>query len=364
MVTGHTGFKGSWLTLLLANTGAEVSGLALDPPTDPSLFDLAQVGAVMANDFRGDIRDCGLLEQALEQSNPDVVIHLAAQPLVRAAYADPFGTFEVNVMGTTTVLESLRRRGRPVAVLVVTTDKVYADDGSSPAFHEEDRLGGHEPYSASKAAAEMVVEAYRRTYFPVERLSEHRVALATARSGNVIGGGDWSAHRLIPDFVRAAIAGQPLDVRSPFAVRPWQHVLSALDGYLLLAAELLGSTPEKACRAWNFGPASGQLESVFEVLKICTSSWPGTSWVATDDPAGPRETPQLRLDASLARDQLHWQDPWTTEESVRRTIEWYRRSVDHCDGIRQFCAEEINAWRTAAGRILQTLPARAEAAAV
>lgn len=224
-LTGHTGFMGSWLALWLHRRGAEVHGFALDPPTQPSNFELARVGELLAGDVRGDVRDPAALSDAFRAADPDVVLHLAAQPLVRLSYVSPVETFAVNVMGTTNVLEAVRLRGRPCAVVIATTDKCYEPHADGTPHVESDRLGGHDPYAASKAAAELVVDAYRRSYFALERLGEHGVQLATVRAGNAIGGGDWAPDRILPDAVRCALAGRSLELRMPGAVRPWQHVL-------------------------------------------------------------------------------------------------------------------------------------------
>ena len=239
LVTGHTGFKGSWLTLWLHRLGAAVTGYALAPPTEPNHFDAARVGEVMVEDVRGDIRDSALIAEVIRRCRPDAVFHLAAQPLVRSSLVSPRETFDVNVGGTASILDAIREADRPCSVVVVTSDKCYRNDGEVWGFRENDPLGGHDPYSASKAGTELVVEAYRSSFFPIERLAEHGVRLASARAGNVIGGGDWAEDRIVPDAVRALSSGRDLIVRNPHSTRPWQHVLEPLSGYLRLAQLLL-----------------------------------------------------------------------------------------------------------------------------
>src|ERR1035437_171798 len=257
-LTGHTGFKGGWLALWLAKLGAEVRGYALDPSTDPNLFTVARIGSVI-EDIRGDIRNSATLEKAMQDFAPEVVFHLAAQPLVRLSYDDPIGTYETNVIGTARVLDAIRRTPSVRAVVSVTTDKVYENQETLRPYVETDPLGGYDPYSSSKACAEIVSAAYRQSYFPIAKLADHKVALATARAGNVIGGGDWSQDRLIPDLVRGFLAGQPVRIRRPLAVRPWQHVVEPLHGYIRLAEQLLTGNPEFAT-AYNFGPSDADAQ--------------------------------------------------------------------------------------------------------
>jgi CDP-glucose 4,6-dehydratase len=251
-LTGHTGFKGGWLALWLARRGAQIRGYALDPATEPNLFTAASVATVL-DDIRGDIRDYAKLESSMTEFGPEVVFHLAAQPIVRRSYTDPLGTYSTNVMGTAHVLEAVRKTSSVRAVVCVTSDKCYQNQEWVWPYRETDTLGGFDPYSSSKACAEIVCSAYRSSFFPVDRLHEHRVALATARAGNVVGGGDWSEDRLIPDLVRGFQAGQPVLIRQPKAVRPWQHVLEPLYGYMLLAEKLLDA-PSQFCSSFNFGP--------------------------------------------------------------------------------------------------------------
>jgi len=244
-LTGHTGFKGGWLALWLAHLGAEVRGYALDPSTDPNLFTAARIGDVV-DDVRGDIRDAARLDSSMREFRPEVIFHIAAQPLVRYSYEDPIGTYETNVIGTARVLDAVRRTPSVRAVVSVTTDKCYENKEWIWPYRETDPLGGYDPYSSSKACAEIVSAAFRQSYFPVDRLAEHGVAIATARAGNVIGGGDWSTDRLLPDLVRGFLSGEPVRIRRPHAIRPWQHVLEPLHGYMRLAEELLAGAPSAA----------------------------------------------------------------------------------------------------------------------
>lgn len=344
LVTGHTGFKGSWLVLWLHSLGARVSGLALEPPTDPSLFRLAGVDALLENDWRGDVRDLTAVDRAVAACEPQTVFHLAAQPLVRSAYCDPVSTFATNVTGTVNVLDAVRRSGRPTVVVVVTTDKCYAGVPGPGGYREADPLGGPEPYGASKAAAELVTEAYRASYFPPGRLAEHGVAVASARAGNVIGGGDWSADRLVPDFVRAALAGRPLTVRAPGASRPWQHVVVPLSGYIDLARALAEPGGDRYARAWNFAPPTSDTVSVASLVTRCQVEWPGSSWIAAPDPHGPYEAPELRLDPSQADELLGWRCAWGIERAVGATIAWYRRWAAGSTELRDVCLADITAY--------------------
>jgi len=301
LVTGHTGFKGAWLTLWLHALGARVAGFATDPPTTPSLFEAARVGELV-DDVRGDVRDAGAVQEAVRRTRPDLVFHLAAQAIVRAALEDPAGTFAVNVLGTAHVLDA----ARDAAVVCVTSDKCYAPGGGP--HREGDALGGDDPYSASKAAQELVARAYR---------SSLGVRVATARAGNVIGGGDWARDRLLPDLVRARESGLPVVLRHPDAMRPWQHVLDPLAGYLRLAERLHGSAEWAA--AWNFGPADAQ--PVRWIVERVRERWPLA--VEVVDPGDAVEAPALRLDASAARERLGWTPRMDASAAVAATVSWY-----------------------------------------
>lgn len=336
LVTGHTGFKGSWLTLWLQEMGAEVFGLALAPPTEPSLYRLVNGTRSPASEGIADIRDRVAVAARVMVTRPEIVFHLAAQPLVRAGYRDPLMTYETNVQGTANLLDALRIALDVRVVVVVTTDKVYENPETGIAFRETDPLGGHDPYSASKAAAEIVAASYRQSYF-----AARKVALATARAGNVIGGGDWAEDRLVPDAMRAWNAGSPLEVRRPEAVRPWQHVLEPLNGYLALA-EALWQEPELA-HAVNFGPDHTAAATVRTLLSIARDAYgEGETRFATTE-EGPHEAGYLMLDSSLAAERLGYRPAWNLEETVTRTMDWYRR-LKRGMSARSLCLNDIDAF--------------------
>ncbi|WP_325464220.1 CDP-glucose 4,6-dehydratase [Pararhizobium sp.] len=320
LVTGHTGFKGSWLTLWLRELGADVSGLSLAPQTDPSLYLL--LGGDTSGEGIIDIRDRDAVNNRVLHTKPEVVFHLAAQALVRAGYRSPAETYDINVIGTANLLDALRMSEDVQSIVVVTTDKVYHNAETGLAFMESDPLGGHDPYSASKAAAEIVVASYRSSFF-----AARRIGLATARAGNVIGGGDWAQDRLIPDAVRAWQSGATLQVRRPRAVRPWQHVLEPLGGYMDLA-ERLWQAPD-GIESYNFGPDHGEAASVGAVLKMAERHFGGGTMMLGDGTDGPHEAGYLVLDSNKAKAELGYQPRWRLSETVKRTMEWYR---GQCDG--------------------------------
>jgi CDP-glucose 4,6-dehydratase len=320
LVTGHTGFKGSWLSLWLTAMGAEVRGLALPPDTDPSHCRLLELGVVEAII---DLRDAGAVDRAVDGFRPEVVFHLAAQPLVRRSFREPVATFETNVLGLVHLLDSLRRCAGVRAIVNVTTDKCYEVDDRKDGYIEGDCLGGHDPYSASKACAEIVSSAWRRSYFDADRAAGRaNTLLATARAGNVIGGGDWAEDRLVPDLVRNAVAGRPTPIRNPAAVRPWQHVLEPLSGYLLLEQRLLEGD-QRCADAWNFGPAREGHLTVRALVEALGRHWPEVG-MRTDDRSHPHETEELRLDWDKARRELGWGPVWDAPQMLARTAEWYR----------------------------------------
>lgn len=320
LLTGHTGFKGAWLALWLQALGAQLTGFSLQgTPTSPSLYELARVGEGMAS-VEGDVRDFPALAGAVEHSRAEVVVHMAAQSLVRRSYASPRETYEVNVMGTANLLDAVRRWGSQVrSVVVVTSDKCYQNREWEWAYREHDPMGGHDPYSSSKGCAELVTEAYRRSFFS----SEDGPRVASARAGNVIGGGDWGEDRLLADLMRGAMAGEVVHVRNPHAVRPWQHVLNPLSGYLALAQALCSS--REHARAWNFGPAEEDALPVGALVQRIAAMWPGgLEWAADAPPLlAPHEAHHLKLDSSLARAHLDWRPRWDLEEGLRETVGWY-----------------------------------------
>jgi len=312
-LTGHTGFKGAWLALWLRQLGAEVTGYSLAPPTQPSLFALSGMAGRMAS-IEADIRDAARLRAAVVDLQPEVVFHLAAQALVRRSYADPAETFSSNVMGTVHLLDAVRACDTVRGVVVVTSDKCYENRGLDRGYVEDDPLGGYDPYSSSKACTELVAAAYRQSF-----LSDG-VAVATARAGNVIGGGDWAEDRILPDCIRALRRGRPIRVRNPRATRPWQHVLEPLGGYLTLAARLLRFG--NLSGAYNFGPSAGGNRTVAEVVKEVLACWPGR-WKKTAERAAPHEAGLLQLDNRLARRELGWRPGWSFQKTIRETVRWY-----------------------------------------
>lgn len=318
LVTGHMGFKGAWLCALLAELGAHTTGYGLDERPCLLYRDLS----LARHDHNiGDVNDLSALSPVLNRARPDVLFHLAAQPIVLNSYTDPVGTFEANVMGTVRVLEAARSVPGLKAIVVITTDKVYRNNEWAWAYREQDELGGRDPYSASKAAAEIATHAMRASFFSARDAAR----IATARAGNVIGGGDWADHRLLPDAARSLAAGMPLVCRNPASVRPWQHVLDPLAGYLLLAENLVRG--ESGIPAWNFGPAQNQAMAVADVADIFVSTWgAGASWASAHNREDvKKESAMLMLDSSVARRELGWQPLWTSPEAVRRTAQWYRQ---------------------------------------
>jgi len=323
-ITGHTGFKGSWLSLWLDMLGADVTGYALDPPTEPSLFEQANVGACVRS-IRGDVCDFERLKSALAECRPEVVIHMAAQSVVRYGYEQPIETYSTNVMGTVHLLEAVRQLKLPSVVVNVTSDKCYANQEWTWGYRESDVLGGHDPYSNSKGCAELVTSAYRDSYFPPELLSQHGVALASVRAGNAIGGGDWTANQLIPDLIRAFQSRRPCRIRNPSAIRPWQFVLTPLHGYLLLC-EKLAIDGAHFASGWNFGPAEADAKPVSWVADKLVMSWGhGASWTL-DSAAHPEEARLLRLDTSKARAGLDWYPVLPLDQSLRWIVEWYQET--------------------------------------
>ena len=319
LVTGHTGFKGSWLSLWLNELGAEVFGLALEPDTTPALFD--QLGLAARLDHRiGDIRDAQTLRSRVAEVRPDVVFHLAAQPLVLASYDDPLLTWDTNVMGTAHMLQALRGLDQPCAAVMITTDKVYENREWVHPYRESDRLGGHDPYSASKAACELVIASYRKSFF-----TDSPVRIASARAGNVIGGGDWAQNRILPDIARALSQGQVIPVRNPHARRPWQHVLEPLAGYLRLASAMMGG--DNLAESYNFGPEINDVRPVVDLVNAALAHWPGT-WQDQSDANARHEAGLLSLDIETARADLGYTPRWGFEASVKHTIDWYRAVSD------------------------------------
>jgi CDP-glucose 4,6-dehydratase len=331
LVTGHTGFKGSWLAEWLLHLGAEVDGLALPPPTNPSLFEALNLEHRLKHHV-GDIRDEGFVRETIEDAKPDYVFHLAAQSLVRESYQHPDETYAINVTGTINLLEALRDHHHPCAAIIVTSDKCYENREWSRGYREDDALGGADPYSSSKAACEIAVASWRRSFF-----SKHPVRIATGRAGNVIGGGDWAVDRLLPDAIRALQCNHPIPVRNKSASRPWQHVLEPLSGYLHLAQQIQSASarqnaPRSAslCGAFNFGPPEESSQTVQELVDAVIGTWPGT-WEDCSDPDAVHEAKQLSLAIDKAIRELDWRPVWQFDETVIRTVSWYRRLFEHGD---------------------------------
>jgi CDP-glucose 4,6-dehydratase len=336
-LTGHTGFKGSWLALWLADLGAQVTGFALAPPTSPNLFELAGVAGGVSS-IEGDIRDLDALSAAMAACEPEVILHLAAQSLVRASYEQPVETYATNVMGTVNLLEAVRRQGGVRAVVCVTSDKCYENREWPWGYREYEPMGGHDPYSSSKGCAELVVSAYRRSFF--NRNGEGRAQIATARAGNVIGGGDWARDRLVPDIMGAFLEGRTPVIRQPDSIRPWQHVLEPLAGYLRLAEILYMGEPHVA-DAWNFGPDDDDARPVSWIADFLATAWgEGAGWRSTAE-AQSHEATVLKLDSSRARGILGWRPVWVLEDGLAETVTWYRSLRERAD-IGRVCVDQIH----------------------
>ena len=320
-LTGHTGFKGGWLSLWLASMGAKVTGYALAPNTNPNFFQVANVEGGLACSHIADIRDLEKLQKAMRDAQPEIVIHMAAQPLVRYSYANPVETYATNVMGTVHVLESIRALDCVRAAVIVTTDKCYENKEWAWGYRENEPMGGFDPYSNSKGCAELVTSAYRQSFFAPEKYAQHRVAVASARAGNVIGGGDWSQDRLIPDAIKAFESNQPLVIRNPLATRPWQHVLEPLSGYLVLA-QALYQEGAQFNGGWNFGPRDEDARPVQEVVNLLIKNWGADASWKQDQEEQPHEAHALKLDCSKARQYLHWVPRWTLEQAIENITQW------------------------------------------
>jgi len=332
-LTGHTGFKGSWLSLWLTSMGAEVKGYALEPATSPSLFEVAHVGERIHSEI-GDIRNLNQLRQSMVDFNPDVLIHMAAQPLVRHSYKEPVETYDVNVLGTVKVLEVARSCANLKSIVSVTTDKCYENKEWLWGYREDEAMGGYDPYSSSKGCAELVTSAYRRSF-----MQEQGVGLASARAGNVIGGGDWSEDRLIPDILHAFEKRESVVIRNPKATRPWQHVLEPLSGYLMLA-EKLYEQPDAYAEGWNFGPHDDDAKPVDWILDRMVRMWgDGASW-NLDKGSHPHEAGFLKLDISKAKARLHWQPTWQLDDTLKRIVDWHQAWLNGED-MQAVCFHEV-----------------------
>lgn len=347
-MTGHTGFKGAWLCLWLKRLGAEIMGYSLEPPTTPNLFNDAGISGLLSRHIIADIRDHALLKKEMLSFKPDLIFHLAAQSLVCPSYDDPVNTIDINLMGTVNILNSLRTLSHPCAVVIVTTDKCYEnfEDGSS--FSENAPLGGHDPYSASKAMAEIATSSFRRSFFPPKNISDHGIKIATVRAGNVIGGGDWAEDRIVPDLARACQSTSPVFLRNPAHIRPWQHILEPLSGYIMLAEKLTGPEPAEYCSAWNFGPAPDMPpKSVKDLASVFIEQMGKTVNIKENAIANiKKEANILLLDIAKARQKLRWRPIWDFEKTVTKTAQWYKKYFDKSADIREACMEDIIEYET------------------
>ncbi|MFO0597372.1 MAG: CDP-glucose 4,6-dehydratase [Myxococcaceae bacterium] len=344
LLTGHTGFKGAWLTLWLERLGAKVHGFSL-APEPKSVFLTAGVEASCVHRV-ADVRQFDAVRAAIAEVKPDVVFHLAAQALVRPSYADPLGTIATNINGTAHVLEAIRQEKHRCAVVIVSSDKCYENREWVYGYREDDAMGGHDPYSMSKGATELVTSSWRRSFFSPAKLAEHGVAIGSARAGNVIGGGDWAADRIVPDCIRALHEGKPIGVRSPKAVRPWQHVLEPLGGYLLLGSRLMGPRAAEYCEGWNFGPETASARPVSQLAAALVKAWGRGEWVDQSDPKAVHEAGLLKLSIDKAHAKLGWQPRWAFDETIERTVAWYRAQMNGASvaELRKLTLEQIAAY--------------------
>jgi CDP-glucose 4,6-dehydratase len=346
LITGHTGFKGAWLSLWLEKLSAHVVGYSLGPPTEPNLFEVLALDSGMVSIF-GDVRDLALLTATFEHHRPDIVIHMAAQSLVRQSYQDPVETFQTNVIGTVHVLEAARRCQFVKAIIIVTSDKCYENREQSCSYTEKEPLGGSDPYSSSKACAELATAAYRCSFFAHGKGSASLPAVATVRAGNVIGGGDWAQDRLVPDCIRAFTSRRSVQLRYPLAVRPWQHVLEPLSGYLMLAQRLLVRDAAAFSEAWNFGPDGDDDATVGEVAKRIGRMWGGGSVTLLEQPNSPHEAGLLRLDSSKAITRLGWRPRWSLDRALEETVAWYK-AWHSGENMRSYTLAQISAYEAEA----------------
>lgn len=341
LLTGHTGFKGTWLTMWLVSMGAKVWGYSLQPMTNPNLYGLLNIKDVINGEWINDIRDFEKVASAVNDVKPDIVFHLAAQPLVRESYKNPIETYSVNVMGTVNLLEAVKSCNSIKAVINVTTDKCYDNKEWVWGYREDEPLGGYDPYSSSKACSELVTSAYRNSFFNPNNYAQHGVAVASARAGNVIGGGDWAPDRLIPDSMRALINNEPVIIRNPNSIRPWQHVLEPLGGYLLLAEKLVEDGPKYA-EAWNFGPSDNDAKPVKWIVESLCSMWGrNSSYIVQDDGQNLHEATYLKLDCSKASNILGWNPKWSLDKTLGKIIDWNKVHMKDDKELFQFTLQQI-----------------------
>ncbi|ADQ18132.1 CDP-glucose 4,6-dehydratase [Leadbetterella byssophila DSM 17132] len=339
LITGHTGFKGSWLSIWLESMGANVVGVALDPYTDYDNFVLSGISSKLKADIRGDIRDRELLKSIFKNYNPEIVFHLAAQPLVRLSYENPIETYEVNVMGTINILEAIKYTESVKVGVMITTDKCYENKEQIWGYREDEAMGGYDPYSSSKGAAEIAIASWRRSFFNPKSFNVHGKTIASVRAGNVIGGGDWSKDRIIPDCIRAIELEKPIEVRSPRAIRPWQHVLEPLGGYLLLGMKMW-ENPVQFCEGWNFGPSIDSITNVWEVANKVVETYGKGHLIDVSNPRDLHEAKLLLLDISKAKFLLGWEPKLNLDQSISYTIEWYKKYKK--TSVYELCCEQIS----------------------
>lgn len=339
LITGHTGFKGSWLAIWLHELGAEVIGIALDPYSGRDNYVLSGIGKKIKADLRGDIRDGQLMKDIFQKYQPEIVFHLAAQPLVRLSYEIPIETYETNVMGTIHVMEAIRATESVKVSVMITTDKCYENKEQIWGYRENESMGGYDPYSSSKGAAEIAIASWRRSFFNPDKYNEHNKSIASVRAGNVIGGGDWAKDRIIPDCIRSLEVGKTVDIRSPKAIRPWQHVLEPLSGYMLLV-EKMWSEPTKYCEGWNFGPLTNSIVDVWTVAELVVKNYGKGKLKDISDPKALHEANLLMLDINKAKFQLGWEPKMNIEQCVALTVDWYKKYKN--TNVYQLCINNIN----------------------
>lgn len=339
LITGHTGFKGSWLAIWLNELGAEVIGIGLDPTTKRDNFGLSGIGDRIKADLRADIRDGQRIKEIFAEWKPEIVFHLAAQPLVRLSYDIPVETYETNVMGTINILEAIRMTESVKVGVMITTDKCYENKEQLWGYRENEPMGGYDPYSSSKGAAEIAISSWRRSYFNPDKYSCHGKSIASVRAGNVIGGGDWALDRIIPDCIRAIECGKPIDIRSPKSIRPWQHVLEPLSGYMLLSKKMWES-PTEYCEGWNFGPRAESISNVWEVAMKVTENYGSGTLRDLSDPNALHEAKLLMLDISKAKFKLGWEPRMNIDQTIKLTVDWYKEYLHH-NNMYLFCCDQI-----------------------
>lgn len=339
LVTGHTGFKGSWLSIWLTMMGAKVVGYSLDPYSDRDNFNVSHLHDRLYADVRGDVRDLAFLNETVKKYQPEIVFHLAAQALVRTAYEKPKYTYETNLMGSLNILEAARKFDCIKTVIMITSDKCYENVEQIWGYKETDRMGGYDPYSSSKGCAELMIASYRNSYFNPKDYYKHGKAIASVRAGNVIGGGDWSDNRLIPDCIKSIESGKDIEIRSPKATRPWEHVLEPLSGYLKVGEKLM-EDPVKYATAFNFGPRISANKTVMEVVTRLVEYYGKGKVVDASDPNAPHECGLLSVDVTKAYKMLNWETKWDLEDAVKKTVDWYKKSLDS-DDMYDFCVEQI-----------------------